>query len=74
MEQILHAIITPKFSERWLSLNMHMSGRINKKNFAKYIEIHKKLGINMVYNVGHGGKVQSSSDLVKKAKINKKKK
>jgi glycerol-3-phosphate cytidylyltransferase-like family protein len=36
-------------------------------------EIHKKLGIEMVYNVGHGGKVQSSSWLVKKAnkKINK---
>ncbi len=36
-------------------------------------EIHKKLGIKMVYNVGHGGKVQSSSDLVKKAAIKKKK-
>lgn len=34
-------------------------------------EIHKKLGIKMVYNVGHGGKVQSSSDLVKR--VNKKK-
>lgn len=32
-------------------------------------EIHKKLGIEMIYNVGHGGKVQSSSDLVKKAKL-----
>jgi cytidyltransferase-like protein len=30
-------------------------------------EIHKKLGIQMIYNVGYGGKVQSSSDLVKKA-------
>ncbi len=30
-------------------------------------EIHKKLGIKMIYNVGHGGKVQSSSELVKKA-------
>lgn len=41
-------------------------------------EIHRKLGIKMIYNVGHGGKVQSSSELVKKAtqkkKINKKKK
>ncbi len=34
-------------------------------------EIHKKLGIKMVYNVGQGGKVQSSSDLVKKAKLKK---
>lgn len=35
----------------------------------------RELGIEMVYNVGHGGKVQSSSELVKKAKkINKKKK
>jgi cytidyltransferase-like protein len=30
-------------------------------------EIHKKLGIKMVYNVGRGGKVRSSSELVKKA-------
>jgi cytidyltransferase-like protein len=29
-------------------------------------EIHKKLGIKMIYNVGRGGKVQSSSELVKK--------
>ncbi len=36
-------------------------------------EIHKKLGIVMVYNVGHGGKVQSSSELVKKAAKNRKK-
>ncbi len=35
-------------------------------------EIHKKLGIQMVYNVGHGGKVQSSSALVKKVKLKKK--
>lgn len=34
-------------------------------------EIHKKLGIKMIYNVGYGGKVQSSSDLVKKAKLKK---
>ena len=34
-----------------------------------------ELGIEMVYNVGHGGKVRSSSDLVKEAvkKIKKKK-
>jgi D-beta-D-heptose 7-phosphate kinase/D-beta-D-heptose 1-phosphate adenosyltransferase len=36
-------------------------------------EIHKKLGIKMVYNVGHGGKIQSSSGLVKKAKLKIKK-
>ncbi len=30
-------------------------------------EIHKQLGIKMVYNVGKGGKVRSSSELVKKA-------
>jgi len=34
-------------------------------------KIHKKLGIQMVYNVGYGGKVQSSSELVKKVKIKK---
>ena len=37
-------------------------------------EIHKKLGIKMVYSVGYGGKVQSSSDLVKKATNKKRKK
>jgi hypothetical protein len=26
------------------------------------------LGIEMVYNVGHGGKVRSSSELVRKAR------
>lgn len=34
-------------------------------------QIHKKLGIQMIYNVGHGGKVQSSSELVEKAHKNK---
>ena len=45
----------------------------NNPNSSLYKEreIHKKLGIKMVYNVGHGGKVQSSSDLVKKAKLKK---
>lgn len=39
-------------------------------------EIHKKFGIQMIYNVGYGGKVRSSSKLVKDAalKHNKKKK
>ena len=32
------------------------------------VEMCKKLGIQMVFNVGYGGKVQSSSELVKKAK------
>ena len=43
----------------------------NNPNSSLYKErkIHKKLGIQMVYNVGHGGKVQSSSELVKKAKL-----
>jgi len=41
------------------------------------VELCKKLGIEIIYNVGHGGKVRSSSELVKKAraiKINKIKK
>ena len=41
------------------------------------VDLCKKLGIEIVYNVGHGGKVRSSSELVKKAraiKINKIKK
>jgi D-beta-D-heptose 7-phosphate kinase/D-beta-D-heptose 1-phosphate adenosyltransferase len=32
------------------------------------IETCKKLGIKMVYNIGHSGKIQSSSWLIKKAK------
>ena len=35
-------------------------------------QIHKKLGIKMVYNVGRGGKVRSSSELVKQARKKKK--
>lgn len=34
-------------------------------------EICARLGIEMVFNVGHGGKVRSSSELVKKAQKNK---
>ena len=30
------------------------------------VELCKRLGIKVVYNVGHGGKVQSSSELVKR--------
>lgn len=37
-------------------------------------EICALLGIQMVFNVGHGGKVRSSSDFVKKAAIKKKNK
>jgi cytidyltransferase-like protein len=29
------------------------------------VELCKELGIKMIYNVGHGGKVRSSSDLLK---------
>jgi len=46
-----------------------------KSSLYKEKQIHKKLGINMIYNVGRGGKVRSSSELVKqtqKIKINKK--
>ena len=35
-------------------------------------QIHKQLGIEMVYNVGRGGKVRSSSELVKQAQKIKK--
>jgi D-beta-D-heptose 7-phosphate kinase/D-beta-D-heptose 1-phosphate adenosyltransferase len=50
----------------------------NNPNSSLYKErkIHKKLGIRMVYNIGHGGKVRSSSQLVKQAlkkQVNKKK-
>ena len=45
----------------------------NDPNSSLYKErkIHKKLGVKMVYNVGRGGKIQSSSDLVKKVKLKK---
>ena len=43
-----------------------------KSSLYKERQIHKKFNIEMVYNVGHGGKVQSSSELVKKAKAKKK--
>ena len=36
-------------------------------------EICARLGIEMVFNVGHGGKVRSSSELVKKVATKKKK-
>ena len=36
------------------------------------VEVCKKLGIEMVYNVGKSGKIQSSSWLIKKAKENSK--
>lgn len=35
-------------------------------------EVCARLGIQMVFNVGYGGKVRSSSELVKKAKLKKK--
>lgn len=34
------------------------------------VELCERLGIKMVYNVGKSGKIQSSSELVKKAKEN----
>ena len=36
-----------------------------ESSLYKERHIHKKLGIKMVYNVGHGGKVRSSSELVR---------
>jgi|SRR3989344_6619179 len=36
-------------------------------------QIHKQFNIEMIYNVGHGGKVRSSSELVKNVKIKNKK-
>lgn len=36
-----------------------------KSSLYKERKIHKKLGIEMVYNVGRGGKVRSSSDLLR---------
>ena len=38
------------------------------------VALCNELGIKIVYNIGHGGKVRSSSELVKKAKIKKGKK
>ncbi len=39
------------------------------------VEICKKLGIEMIFNIGHGGKIRSSSELIEKsalAKLNQK--
>jgi D-beta-D-heptose 7-phosphate kinase/D-beta-D-heptose 1-phosphate adenosyltransferase len=44
--------------------NAHTTGSSLKPEYA----LCEKLGIKMVFNVGAGGKVQSSSDLVKAAK------
>jgi cytidyltransferase-like protein len=41
-------------------------------NIPEYV-LCKKLGIEMIFNVGYGGKVRSSSELVKKAKLKSKK-
>jgi D-beta-D-heptose 7-phosphate kinase/D-beta-D-heptose 1-phosphate adenosyltransferase len=40
-----------------------------ESSLYKERQIHKKLGIKMVYNVGEGGKIRSSSELVKKAQV-----
>ena len=40
-----------------------------KSSLYKDIEMCKKLGIEMVFNVGHGGKVQSSSWLTAKVPV-----
>ena len=42
-----------------------------KSSLHHDIELCKKLGIKMIYNVGKGGKIRSSSELLKKY-INKK--
>lgn len=42
-----------------------------KSSLYRERQIHKKYNIQMVYNVGRGGKIRSSSELVKKAKIRK---
>ncbi len=36
-----------------------------KSSLYREKQIHKKYGIEMVYNVGHGGKIRSSSELVR---------
>ena len=36
-----------------------------KSSLYKENQIHEKLGIQIVFNVGHGGKVRSSSELLK---------
>lgn len=52
------------------------NGGDRKKNVpVPEYEVCRRLGIEMVFNVGHGGKVRSSSDLLKEYfKKNKKKK
>lgn len=46
--------------------------RKNEKDIPE-AEICKKLGVEMIFNVGHGGKVRSSSELLKRYNTNKSK-
>ena len=41
-----------------------------KSSLYKENQIHKKLGIQIVFNVGYGGKIRSSSDLLKEYSLN----
>lgn len=44
------------------------NGGDRKEDNVPEYDVCKELGIEMVFNVGHGGKVQSSSELVKRFK------
>ncbi len=50
-----------------LKPDIYANGGDRKAGNIPEYELCKKLGIKMVFNVGHGGKIQSSSDLVRNA-------
>ncbi len=45
------------------------NGGDRKEGNVPEYSVCKELGIDMKFNIGHGGKVQSSSELVKRAKV-----
>jgi D-beta-D-heptose 7-phosphate kinase/D-beta-D-heptose 1-phosphate adenosyltransferase len=51
-----------------LKPDVFANGGDRKEDNVPEYEVCRRLGIKMVFNVGFGGKVQSSSDLVRKAK------
>ena len=50
-----------------LKPDIFVNGGDRVKQNVPEVELCKKLGIRMVFNIGRGGKIQSSSDLVHRA-------
>jgi D-beta-D-heptose 7-phosphate kinase/D-beta-D-heptose 1-phosphate adenosyltransferase len=52
----------------YLKPDIFANGGDRKADNIPEYEVCERLGIEMIFNIGQGGKVQSSSDLVKRAK------